>query len=52
MSEEKSLVISESIVNDLIPNTTDYVTIASTGNAADFGDLTQARTHCGSASGD
>lgn len=29
-------------------NTIDYVTIASTGNANDFGDLTQARRHHGS----
>ena len=30
----------------------DYITIASTGNAADFGDLSQARYYPGSLSGD
>jgi hypothetical protein len=29
-------------------NTVDYVTIASTGNATDFGDLTAAKTGVGS----
>ena len=31
-------------------NTIDYITIASTGNATDFGDLTQARSDFGAAS--
>ena len=31
-------------------NTIDYITIASTGNATDFGDLTQARSDFGGAS--
>ena len=31
-------------------NTIDYVTIASTGDAKDFGDLTQARQYPGSCS--
>ena len=32
--------------SDVKTNTIDYVTISSTGNAADLGDLTQARDYC------
>jgi hypothetical protein len=33
-------------------NTIDYITIATTGNATDFGDLTEARDTFGATSGD
>ena len=36
--------------NPATKNEIDFITIASTGNATDFGDLTQARTGCASVS--
>ena len=41
--KENILVVTNSQYKDLVQNQIDYITIATLGNAIDFGDLTQAR---------
>jgi len=43
--QKEDLLLEEQL--QLLPNTIDYITIATTGDAKDFGDLLVARRHPG-----